>query len=79
MGPAHELLGVDPRQVRGVQVEGDRQPNPPRPVGPIPTWAVTVESEASSFRPRATASSPEWKLAAYPIANSCSVLVPGSW
>src|SRR6266446_1391740 len=52
-------------------------PHPSRPVGPIPTWAVTVESAASRVRPWATASSSEWKQAAYPTAQSCSGLAPG--
>src|SRR5258705_1922792 len=53
------------------------KPKPPWPVGPIPTWAVTVEPEASSFRPWANDSSPDWKQAAYPTAKSSSGLVPG--
>src|SRR3989441_5283926 len=51
------------------------KPKPPCPVGPIPTRAAMVESEASSFRPWATDNSADWKQAAYPTANSCSGLV----
>jgi hypothetical protein len=79
MGPAHELLGVDPRQVRGVEVEGDRQAQSAAAGRTDPYLGGYGRVGSIELRTPGHRQQPGVEAGGVPIANSCSGLVPGSW